>query len=150
MFDSLIDVIKKRKLERKQEKIEQEYQRLQFEISQLYVGEIVLYKERINKGNNISNYRYYPVKKFAIFTQTGASQYLHIKSKQKLHKMGLFAIEGDYAVINIKTFQERFAIAMRNYNLDLSSKISMVVIEELENQMNNKHAPEQNVPELFK
>ena len=75
---------------------------------------------------------------------------MHIKSGQILKEMDCLSVENDYAIIDIKTFQEAFPIYMRKNNLTLASKVSRVFIEENEDQMNAKLAPDQKVVDLFK
>ena len=83
MFKKLIEKHNQNMLEKQRKIEEQERNSPQFEISQLYAGEIVFCKEKIYMSNNIRTLRYYPVKKFAIFKKIGALQCQHIKSNQK-------------------------------------------------------------------
>ena len=159
MLDDIIVAIQKRKLE-KQRKLEEKQKQLEEEernrpkytLDQLYVGEIVLFEKQVYLGAQVNENFYKPVKKYAILMKIGYEEYLHFKSGQKLQKLGGWdAIVGDYAVRNIKKFQEAFPIFMRKNNYTPSTMASLEIIELMEDKMNEQLAPEQkNVVDLFK
>ena len=64
---------------------------------------------------------------------------------------GWDAIVGDYAVRNIKKFQEAFPIFMRKNKCNPSTMASLAIIELMEDKMNEQLAPDQqNIVDLFK
>ena len=102
MFKKLIEKHKQKQYEKTMNKPE-------FKLGDLYVGEIVLYKQCEPIGFGTVNHHYSIAKKFAFLTETGYCKYCHIKSKQILTEMGAYkSIVGDYAVHNVKKFQETF------------------------------------------
>ena len=159
MLNDIIEAIKKRKLE-KQRKLEEQQKQLKeqernepkYMLDKLYVGEIVLFERQAYLGGNVNESFYKPVKKYAIFTKIGYEEYLHLKSGQKLQKLGGWdAIVRDYTVRDIKKFQERFPIFMRKNNLSPFTRVSLECIEQLEDEMNSQLAPDQqNIVDLFK
>ncbi len=149
MFKKLIEKHEQKKFEKETVKLEKKRNKPEFQLKDLYVAEIVLYKKSDYVCSGVYDNFYLPVKKIAFFTKH-FSDYIHIKSGQILKEMDCLSVENDYAVINIKTFQEAFPIYMRKNNLTLTSRVSRVFIEENEDQINAKFAPNQKVVDLFK
>ena len=134
----------------KQKKIEKENNRPQFKLGNLYVGEIVLYTDREDIGFGTRYDHYNIVKKFAIFTEAGYNKYCHIKSGQMLYEMGSYkSVVGDYAVHNVRKFQDAFPIFMRNHNFTPDTKVSLRFIIENEDKLNKELAEHIEVNELF-
>ena len=159
MFDNLIEKLKQKKLEKERKaeeenrkRQEKERYKTQYTLDELYVGEIVLFDSQVYEGHDWYTNNYYPVKKYAILIKIDYEEYLHLKSGQKLQKLGGWnAIVGDYTVRNVKTFQEAFPRFMRRNNFTPSTRASLEIIELMEDTMNEQLAPEQkNVVDLFK
>ena len=151
MLKKLIEQIKQKKLENKAIKLEKLRNKPEFTLGDLYVGEIVLQKKRRAAGLGITDHYYKIVKAFAIFTETEYNRYVHIKSNQELYNLTSYkAIVGDYAVNNVRKFQEAFPLFMRKNNFTTSTKVSRVFIEENENKMNEQLDPNQEIVDLFK
>lgn len=150
MLKKLLENLKQRKQEKHEIKLEKQRNKPEFTLGELYVGEIVLYKKSKYIGYGVYNNYFRPVKKVAFFTKH-YSNYTHIKSGQILKEMdSCLSVENDYAIIDIKTFQEAFPIYMRKNNLTLKSKVSRAFIEESEDELNLKIDPNQKICELFK
>lgn len=134
----------------KNRKIEKERNKEQFELNNLYVGEIILFKKSVPVRKGVNNNYYTYVKKVAIFTTDDHKAYKHVKSGQILWEMGKNeSIVGDFAVINLKKFPERFPIYMRKNDLNKSTLVSQAFIETFEEEKNLELAPDQKVDELF-
>ena len=144
-------MLKKLVEKHKQKKLEKKLNKPEFKLDDLFVGEIVLYKDRKNIGFGTVDHHYSIAKKFAFLTEFRYCKYCHIKSKQILVEMGAYeSIIGDYAVHNIKKFQEAFPLYMRKNNLTPSSKVSLKFIIDHEDEMNNQLDPDQKVIDMFK
>ena len=143
MLKKLIERFKKQAEERKRNKPE-------FRIGDLYVGEIVMYKNREYVGDGVFEHSYTIVKKYAILIETGYHKYCHIKSGELLTKMGAYdSTIGDYAVHRIRKFEKASPIYMRKNKLSPLTKVSRAFIEDFENSINELLAPNQKVDELF-
>lgn len=151
MLKKLLENLKQRKQEKLEIKLEKQRNKPEFTLGELYVGEIVLQKKRQAGGLGITDHYYKIVKAFAIFTETEYNRYVHIKSNQELYALTHHkAIVGDYAVNNVKTFQEAFPLFMRKNNFTTSTKVSRAFIEENEDKMNEQLDPNQEIVDLFK
>ena len=144
MFDKLIKSIKQRKEEKEAIKLEKIMNKPEFRLCDLYVGEIVFYKKCENVGLGIVDHRYREVKKFAFFYKIDYEKYRHIVSNQELCELGSYnSIIGDYAVLNVRKFEEAFPLFMRKHNLKPNSKVSFNFIRNNEKDMNTELAPDQ-------
>ena len=121
-----------------------------YQLEDLYVGEIVFYVKRECVGSDRFDHHYRIVKKFAFLYEIGYEKYRHVISAQPLIELGGYnSVIGDYAVHNVRKFQEVFPIYMRKNNLTPSSKVSLQFIIDGEKIMNEKYAFNQDVNELF-
>ncbi len=122
-----------------------------YKLDDLYVGEIVIYKQVKNVGLGKRNHYYDIIKKVGILSYVGYEQYHHIKSGQDLYELGEYkSIVGDYAVNNLRKFEKACPIYMRKNNFTPSTKVSLAFIEEFEDIINQQIAPDLEVDELFK
>ena len=143
MFKKLLD----RYREKKNEKI---LNKEIFKLDELYVGEIVLYKKCEDIGLGEVEHIYREIKKFAFFYECDYKKYRHIISGQELYVLGDYkSIIGDYAVHNLRKFEEVFPRFIRKHNLTLSSKVSLLFLIQGEENMNKELAPNQKSDELF-
>ena len=144
MFKKLIE-------KHKQNKDKKFLNKPSFKLGDLYVGEIVLYKNRKSAGLGKVDHYYEEIKKFAFFYEIGYNKYRHIISGQELFELGSHnSIIGDYAVHKIRPFNEVFPLFMRKHDLKSNSKVSLSFIIKNENEINSELAPEQEVIDLFK
>lgn len=121
-----------------------------YKIKNLYVGKIVLLKERQFEGFGIWTTHSNFVKRFAIFTQDNYNTYTHIQSGQKLKDIdSAEAIIGDYAVHIVAPFEEVFATVMRQCHHTKDTKFSKNEIIEIETETNETLYPNQNQNSLF-
>lgn len=149
MLKKLREKLYQKKIEKEAVKLKKQRNKPEFKLGDLYVGEIVLYRKSEYSGNFIYTHYFHPIKKFAFFTKY-AFDYTHIKSNQVLKEIGITSIKNDYAVNNVKSFQEAFPLYMRNNNLSASTKVSRTFIEENEAKINNELDPNQEIVDLFK
>ena len=143
MLKKLIERFKEKAEERKRNKPE-------YRIGNLYVGEIVLYKNSEYIGYCTYNHTYKPIKKYAILIERSYGKYKHVKSGQILTEMSCYdSTPGDYAVHNIRKFEKASPIYMRKNKLTPLTKVSRAFIEDFENSINESLDPNQKVDELF-
>lgn len=137
MFKKLLDRFKKKPKEET------------FKIKDLYVGEIVFLVDKKFIRRSI-DYEYQTVKKGVFLTEIGYGKYSHIKSGQKLIEMNtLDSKVGDYAVFDLKKFEDQHPIYMRKANLTPEDKFTKSFICEIEDTYQKKYAPNHKVDELF-
>lgn len=123
----------------KLKKIEKALNKPTYQLKDLYVGEIVYFKNREFTGYGKCDYYYRPIKSFAIFSKIGFKSYIHIKSGQILCDIDSSdALVGDYVVHKIKLFQEVFPIYMRRENMTPTTKVSKTFIDGTEDKINEQ------------
>ena len=151
MLKKLREKLYQKKIEKEAVKLEKQRNKPEFKLVDLYVGQIVIQNKRECAGFGSYTHFYKIIKRFAFFTKVEYTKYAHIKSNQILYDLTSHnAIIGDYAVNNVRPFQEVFPLYMRNNNLSPSTKVSRVFIEENEEKINNELDPNQEVIDLFK
>lgn len=134
----------------KQKKFNKTLDKPVFTLSDLRVGEIVLFKKSEYIGFLTDRHYYRITKKVAFLYETEYKKYRHIVSNQDLFEMGSYhSIIGDYAVHNVRKFQDAFPIFMRNHNFTPDTKVSLRFIIKNEAKLNKELAEHIEVNELF-
>lgn len=112
-----------------------------FQIAHLKTAEIVKLESRTPTDHGSYIYEYRTVKDLAIIELSSISlwSYTHIESKQELREM-IRAHIGDYAVDNVRDFEDTFSKFIRLNGLTKYDKLSYNQIVKLENEINTtKH-----------
>lgn len=140
----------KKSIEKHQrKKVEKFINEPRYTIEDLRVGEICLKKGKRYDGADITTYFYQTIKEKAILLSQTCITYTHIKSKQDLNELA-YAHVGDYAITNLKDFEEVFAIYMRNKNLTSESKLSIKQVLQLEDALQTGLIDDLTAHDLFK
>ena len=112
-----------------------------FQIADLKTATIVKLENRTPTDHGSYIYEYRTVKDLAIIELSSISlwSYTHIKSKQELREM-IRAHIGDYAIDNVRDFEDTFSKFIRLNGLTKYDKLSYNQIVALENEVNTiKH-----------
>ena len=143
MFKKLIE-------KHKQKQLDKTLDKPVFTLGDLCVGEIVLFKKSEYIGFLTDRHYYRIAKKLAFLYETEYKKYRHIVSNQDLFEMGSYhSIIGDYAVHNVRKFQDTFPIFMRKHNFTPDTKVSLRFIIENEDKLNKELDENQEKNELF-
>ena len=120
-----------------------------YEISSLRTANIVRLENKTPTNHHSYECEYRIVKDFAIIQHSHYSfAFIHIKSKQELREM-FFTHIGDYAVDNIRDFEDYFAKFMRINGLTPKDKLSYNQIVAIENKLNTVSHTDELANKLF-
>ena len=127
---------------------QREYNKPKYKIEDLYVGDIVLLEDFDFKDMITTRYYFKPIKEYAIFKWEKHNKYTHIKSGQGLHLITKAELN-DYAINNIVPLNSAFVRVLREHHIAPGSKISLALINRLEDELNKKFNPKQTTTNIF-
>ena len=141
-------MLKKLREKLKIKKEEKEFNKPQFYIYELYVGNIIDLKYKAYQRGGKTYIEYKEIKKHAILKYESISSFVHLKSGRHL-KDAFFMQNAGICIENSTSFSNLFENLMIEYNLTPNSKVSLHFIVDLKNALNKDYVAKNQIEKIF-